>query len=252
MPKIRRWFNVSHDINSDPEVWELTDKFGVAGLRLWLELLSIGDRNEGFLPPLSHPLHRQLSIKCNTTVTRVSHVCDWCLTKTWLVCDPVPRIRNYLTYRPTREAKKEMRASPPNSPHTPNTTNNHKNDSKSLALPQLDPKAIEVSQLLSDLIYENFPERTAPTEAQLTKWAEEAERIHRIDDHPWDQIVDLLRWSQGDEFWKANILSMRKFRDKWTTLLAHSQRAPQSKGDQMGAKMRAAMAWVPPEERRKQ
>lgn len=49
MPPIKRWFPVSQNINSDPEVWELTDKFGDRALRVWLEMLSWSDRNEGLL-----------------------------------------------------------------------------------------------------------------------------------------------------------------------------------------------------------
>jgi hypothetical protein len=42
-----RYFPVSQDINADPEVWELTDRFGDRALRVWLEILSIADRNGG-------------------------------------------------------------------------------------------------------------------------------------------------------------------------------------------------------------
>lgn len=107
MPRIRHWFHVSHDINSDGEVWELTDKFGVTGLRLWLELLSIADRNHGTLPDLSESFVRQLSIKCNTTQTRVRLMLQFSETKTWVVSDPSPRIRNWLIYNPSWGNKKE-------------------------------------------------------------------------------------------------------------------------------------------------
>lgn len=119
VPRIKRWFPVSHDINSDPEVWELTDRFGVTGLRVWLELLSIGDRNDGRLPPMSDSTYRQLSIKCNSTQSRVRLVCDWTQTQSWVVCDPTPRLRNYADYHISRDAKKNGRASPPTSPSEP-------------------------------------------------------------------------------------------------------------------------------------
>ena len=38
---------MSHDINSDPEVWELTDTFGDWLLYAWLQILSVADRGEG-------------------------------------------------------------------------------------------------------------------------------------------------------------------------------------------------------------
>ena len=46
MPRRKRYFPVSHDINDDPEVWELTEMTGVSGLRSLLEVLSILDKTE--------------------------------------------------------------------------------------------------------------------------------------------------------------------------------------------------------------
>lgn len=47
MPTRKHWFPVSHDINSDPEVRELTDTFGEWLLLAWLQILSVTDRNDG-------------------------------------------------------------------------------------------------------------------------------------------------------------------------------------------------------------
>lgn len=44
MPRIKRWFPVSHDINHSPTVRQLVKRFGAPGLRVWLEILSIADR----------------------------------------------------------------------------------------------------------------------------------------------------------------------------------------------------------------
>ena len=49
MPRVKHWFPVNHDINGDPEVWELTNTFGDWFLSVWLEILSITDRSEGEL-----------------------------------------------------------------------------------------------------------------------------------------------------------------------------------------------------------
>lgn len=97
-----------------------------------------------------------------------------------------------------------------------------KKKKEEIPLPQ---EAIQLSQFLSDRIFENFPKRTPPTEAQLAEWAREADRINRIDGHAWAEIDGLLDWSQGDQFWKSNILSMQKFRKQWNQLLAQRERA---------------------------
>ena len=92
---------------------------------------------------------------------------------------------------------------------------NHPSRKTKLEIPE---EAISLSQLLSDRIAENFPQHTAPTEAQMMEWAREAELIQRRDHHSWEQIRELLEWSQADSFWRRNILSMQKFRKQWNQL----------------------------------
>lgn len=49
MPRIKRWHPVSHDFNRDPQLRELREKFGDWMGYGWLELLSVADRNDGFV-----------------------------------------------------------------------------------------------------------------------------------------------------------------------------------------------------------
>jgi len=49
MPSPKRWFPLSRDINSDPEVIELQKRFGLGGFRLWLEFLARLDCTENHL-----------------------------------------------------------------------------------------------------------------------------------------------------------------------------------------------------------
>ncbi|MGH3849124.1 MAG: hypothetical protein ACRDRT_05390, partial [Pseudonocardiaceae bacterium] len=71
MPRIRRWFHISQDINFDPEIWELTETLGDRSLRVWLEVLSIADRNEGAIPGwlenVSPELGRSLASRCRVS-----------------------------------------------------------------------------------------------------------------------------------------------------------------------------------------
>lgn len=46
----KRWFPVNHDINRDPDMRELRKEHGDKAILVWLELLSIADRNEGYVP----------------------------------------------------------------------------------------------------------------------------------------------------------------------------------------------------------
>jgi len=123
MPRIRRWFHVSHDINSDPEVWELTDKFGERAFRIWMEILSIADRYDGLVPGEIKYLSSTLAAKCKSRSRTVEGIIKYAADKEWIVYDPVRRLRNQLKYRPRRETNKtppgKHYAPPPHSPHTP-------------------------------------------------------------------------------------------------------------------------------------
>lgn len=46
----KRWFAVSQDINRDPDMVELRHKFGAIAVLVWQEFLSIGARNQGYIP----------------------------------------------------------------------------------------------------------------------------------------------------------------------------------------------------------
>lgn len=49
MPRIKRWFPVSHEFLDDPETSELRSRFGDQAIFMWLRMLSWADRNEGWL-----------------------------------------------------------------------------------------------------------------------------------------------------------------------------------------------------------
>lgn len=133
MPRIKRWFNVSHEINSDPEVWELTDTFGDWLLRVWLQMLSIGDRNEfrikgerRWIESRMATLWRSNSRRYGTEWrrNRVSMALDWMVNKGWIrfesdgifICNQA----KYNIARGTKEIPVgKPIASPPSSPSLP-------------------------------------------------------------------------------------------------------------------------------------
>jgi hypothetical protein len=52
----------------------------------------------------------------------------------------------------------------------------------------------------------------------LTNWATEADRMMRLDNRDPQEAANLMTWAQHDPFWRANILSMSKFRKQYDTL----------------------------------
>jgi hypothetical protein len=192
MPRKRHWFHVSHDINSDGEVWELTDKFGVSGLRVWLELLSIADRNEGRLPIDSEASIRQLSIKCNTTQRHLRGILEFIQSRLWIVSDPSPRIRNWAIYNPSTEGKRAVESSPPTSlplPSLPKDAEPTPSADFKKEKPKrgLDPKIKEIA----DRIYHSDP----PRFARLIAWIKDKEKR----DYPPEVIIETLAQFEARE-----------------------------------------------------
>lgn len=96
---------MTHDINADPELWELREEFGDRAGFVWLEILSIADRNDGLLGPSSPQLHAVLGSKCRVYSPKVRAILDWCLDRGWLELRDGFRVANYWKYHRTREPK---------------------------------------------------------------------------------------------------------------------------------------------------
>src|SRR5262249_546546 len=116
MPRIRRWFPVSHDINNDPEVWIMRERIGERALSVWLELLSIADRNEGFLlARTTRPedleraidvLQKSVANRCRVSRGTMASVWRFIHQQLWVVSSPIPRVVKYAEYHRTREPNK--------------------------------------------------------------------------------------------------------------------------------------------------
>lgn len=69
-----------------------------------------------------------------------------------------------------------------------------------------------------------FPNSKIPnTEAEKRKWAMEIERMKRLDSRSEADIIEALTFATTDGFWKSNIRSTKKFREKFETLIVQSR-----------------------------
>lgn len=57
-------------------------------------------------------------------------------------------------------------------------------------------------------------------------WCDEFRKIIELDKRDKREIAELIRWVQKNDFWKANILSPRKLRDKYSTLVIQMKEPP--------------------------
>lgn len=81
----------------------------------------------------------------------------------------------------------------------------------------------EDAERLCHLLHEAITANGIRAKSVTTKnWYIPMELIMRIDGYPPDEVERVLLWSQRDPFWHENILSPKKFREKFETLRARS------------------------------
>lgn len=86
-------------------------------------------------------------------------------------------------------------------------------------------EALELTTLLKAKILGNNPTARI-TEGQLAKWAREADVMINSEERLEADIRANIEWSQRDDFWKRNILSMGKIRKHFDQLSVKRQHPP--------------------------
>jgi hypothetical protein len=92
---------------------------------------------------------------------------------------------------------------------------------------------IRLCELLASLVHLNGNKAVVGK-----KWLQACDRLIRIDDYTPEQIEWVMRWSQQNEFWQSNILSMPKLREKFDQLKTRAltekthQSSPQTRTEQ--------------------
>ncbi len=71
---------------------------------------------------------------------------------------------------------------------------------------------------LCDLLADEIARNTGRRPKVGKRWLDAARLLLDRDKRTAEQVAYLIRWSQANEFWRANILSMPKLREKWDTL----------------------------------
>ncbi len=113
--------------------------------------------------------------------------------------------------------------------NTKANTNNEAEDSSSAKTSKYTYEEIdlELAQYLRDLIIENTPTFKEPN---IPEWAHTVRLMRKQDERDPKHIKYVIRWAQRSDFWQANILSAKKLRKQYDTLIA------QIKRDALGSK----------------
>ncbi len=84
------------------------------------------------------------------------------------------------------------------------------------------PESYKLGILLGTFIKTNNPKNKNILdnnfENSTKRWAEDIEKINKIDKQSWEDIEKVITWCQHDTFWKSNILSGQKLREKFSQL----------------------------------
>ena len=76
----------------------------------------------------------------------------------------------------------------------------------------------EPFRLASYLLWKIRENNSGFKEPDIQKWAHNIDLMIRVDKRDADDIVQVIDWCQSDDFWKVNILSTQKLRDKYDNL----------------------------------
>lgn len=83
--------------------------------------------------------------------------------------------------------------------------------------PKPSPEASRLVEKLKAEIQRNKPDfRVTP--AQEHNWAVTAQRMLEIDQRKLEDVLTVIEWAQHDDFWRPNVLSMGKLREKFDQL----------------------------------
>lgn len=88
------------------------------------------------------------------------------------------------------------------------------NSSKEELPPPPRPDVLEICNHLADAIEANGNKRPTVTK----DWLAEGRRLLDLDKRSIDQVTKAIDWCQGDSFWRGNVMSMPKLRQKFDQL----------------------------------
>ena len=90
-----------------------------------------------------------------------------------------------------------------------------------------------ISKHLLTRILENYPNyhskqlsKDGGTEELLQDWSYQVDLMIRVDKRDTDKIIELVEWTQDDKFWRQNIKSTGKLREKYDDLVGRMRDNP--------------------------
>ena len=136
------------------------------------------------------------------------------------------KVLNYNVYQGFSEEKKhqtEQRTEQQKDNAVNNELHINKNEKNEKNIKDTSPKSkkriydvdsihYQLAEYLFEEMKKNNPEARKP---DFNKWANDIRLMMEIDNRKEEQVRNMIAWSQSNDFWKGNILSAKKLRDKY-------------------------------------
>ena len=202
-------------------------------------------RSEGYFK------YEWIMTDCKATRNEVDHFIRWAKSATQIATRKATRgfyitVLNYHLYQnmsvyksdTESDSKSEVKAIQKRHSLNKNDNNGIKEEPKSNvptmqgSMPvtkEVDPIDQALTQLLITLMERNYPESTVlrklRSENRQKDWMNTCRLLRKVDKRTPDEIKRVIVFSQGDEFWKDNVMSMTKVRKNWDLLWAKSKKS---------------------------
>ena len=95
--------------------------------------------------------------------------------------------------------------------------------------PKFTDEDLRCAEWLFERILKTNPNHTKP---KIAKWADEVRLLREAKKLTHRDICEMFDWVQADDFWRSNILSPAKLREKWDQL--NIKRGTPQKGTKHG------------------
>jgi len=229
-----KWFKHLVGSGHDPDIGLLETELGFKGYYLFFRTLEIMSRefdveNPGkneftfqwFLSQFSRRIDKKTLLKFLEITKKTKRIYYKTNGRTlYLNCPKLKKLCDKYTEDTLREKEKLLiskieSTSPKTSKHRLKII-----DNKNLSKDKCTDIDFTLTDLLINGILSNDSKAKVPekgTELYL-KWANQVRLMREVDDRSPQEIKALIQFSQEDEFWQSNILSMGKLREKATQL----------------------------------
>jgi hypothetical protein len=248
-----KWYKHISDSIDDPFIFSLMEEFRSDGYLVFFGVLEIYSRefqtkdDWKLTEKLSYFRHKLL-ISQSKFKKILSKISKW---EVEYFDDKVsifiPKFRELLdesTLKKLRESEKSCRNNSGTVPKTEATDkevdkdlDKDKEEEKIKKVFPSDAPAYRLSTFLFDSILSCNPEsrlhafENGKKESTVQNWAKDIDLLLRIDHREPSTVEEVITFATHDDFWRANILSGKKLRDKWDTLVLQKGRLNTKKED---------------------